>query len=64
MRACYDPVSAPQAILGLFFQLSRYKQQQRQSVPASPARSGLSSIPGEVTIFSQVASVTLIRPDI
>ena len=51
---CYDRVSAPQAILGLFFQLSRYKQQQKQAMPASPARQGLSSIPGnaEVTMFS------------
>ena len=45
---CYDLVSAPQAILGLFFQLSRYKQQQKQAMPASPARQGLSSIPGNM----------------
>ena len=57
---CYDRVSAPQAILGLFFQLSRYKQQQKQAMPASPARQGLSSIPGntEVTMFIQVSSIT------
>ena len=42
-----------QAILGLFFQLSRYKQQQKQSqpvansgIPTSPAKYGISSIPG------------------
>ena len=45
---CYNLVSALQAILGLFFQLSRYKQQQKQAMPASPARQGLSSIPGNM----------------
>ena len=56
---CVHLVCLRQAILGLFFQLSRYKQQQKQlqppsparagaQPPASPAKYGLSSIPGNI----------------